>query len=300
MLLRAVIAVFAFALASSAAFSAQADLGPVIRVGDVVPGCSGAMCEVEVAASPLPGRSALITQSQVVSALASSGFGDHELRIPARKRIKRPGRTAKAEEVEVRIKEAVASVLPDGVSLENIGRVGDIDVPKRGYEVAARWTAGATFHRRTTVPVELLDEGTVFRSIPVSVQLIQEFEVPVALRDLPVGHVLTRDDFEMRLVSVEGRGGELAKDPADVLGKALEQPVRRDEPFVARHLEGVPVILRGERVTVISQVGAVRISASGVARQDGAVGERILAVVGSSSKRLWVEVTGPGAAVVSP
>lgn len=299
-MLRAVIAVFAFALASSAAFSAQADLGPVIRVGDVVSGCSGAMCEVEVAASPLPGRSALITESQVVSALASSGFGDHELRIPARKRIVRPGRTAKAEEVEVRIKEAVASVLPDGVSLENIGRVGDVDVPKRGYEVAARWTAGATFHRRTTVPVELLDEGTVFRSIPVSVQLIQEFRVPVALRDLPVGHVLTRDDFELRLVSVEGRGGELAKDPADVLGKRLEQPMREGEPFVARHLEGVPVILRGDRVTVISQVGAVRISAAGVARQDGAVGERILAVVGSSSKRLWVEVTGPGAAVVSP
>ncbi len=300
MLSRAPIAAAAVLFALTAVSSARADLGPVIRVGDVVPRCSGDVCEVEVATSPLPGRSALITESQVISALASAGFDDHTLRIPARKRLKRPGRKAEAAEVEKRVKEAINEVLPAGVVLEGIGRVGNIEVPKSGYEVSARWTAGAIFHRRTTVPVDLLDEGTAFRSIPVSVQLVQKMHVPVALRDLPVGHVLTRRDFAMQPITVEGRGDELAKEPKEVVGKRLQQQMRGGEPFVARHLEGIPVVLRGERVTVISQVGGVRISASAVARQDGAVGERILAIVGSSSKRLWVEVAAPGVAVVAP
>ena len=71
------------------------------------------------------------------------------------------------------------------------------------------------------------------------------------------------DDRELRVLRVALRGVEL--DPALAVGKRVKRGVAEGAPLRERDLESVPVIAKGDLVTLVARVGAVTATARGVA-----------------------------------
>ncbi len=284
---------------SEAAMPAQVS-GSKIHVGDVVSKCLGAACEIEVGPAPLPGRAHVVRRQDVIKALREAGIDPKHLKIPMRRRVLRPARKASKQELAEHIRNAVIDILPDGVALESLGRISELDVPKNGYQVKARWPGERSFRRRVSVPIDLVADGALFRTLQISAILTLEIRLPVAIGDLPKGTILDNRVIKWTEAKLKAPPGKLACSASELIGRRLTQVVAKGEPFKVAVLEKIPVVTRGQRLTVESIQGLIRIRTYGEARQDGAVGDRIRIVVPSSSRLLWAEVTAPGLAVVLP
>jgi len=274
--------------------------GAEVLVGDVVRSCPPELCALAVVSSPLPGQVRTVNKRDVEIAVRRAGGDPSALRIPERVRVIRPAKTISKEELQQQVEAAVKAALPAGFVLDDIGVMSTMDVPKAGFEVRALWSGGDTFHRRAVIPIEFLSEGMKFRGAQVSVLLALETEVPTAARDLAAGTLVRQADIRWKRVRLESGAAELSLSEADVVGRLLETEVSSGSPFEKRVLKRVPVVREGERLTLESVFGLVRVSALAVSRGDGAVGDRIRVVTMADNRMVWARVMGPGKGMVVP
>ncbi|MDD5308888.1 MAG: flagellar basal body P-ring formation chaperone FlgA [Deltaproteobacteria bacterium] len=274
--------------------------GPWVRVRDVVRGCGSPSCDTGIVLSPPPGQVLVVRREDVARAVAAAGFDGKALRIPESRSVVRSAREASSVEIGAAIAAELGRVLPEGLVIEKMEKIGAVLVPASGYSVAARWPATGGFERRVSVPVDLIADDVPFRRLQAVVTLAALLRIPVAARDLPAGAVIGANDVEDRQVRFTSMPTDLAGGADDVAGRLLLKPVRKGEAFVVRDLERIPVVRRGQQIHVESRAGLVRVTMAGVAREDGAVGERIRVVSDSSGRLLWATVLAPGRAKVCP
>lgn len=271
-----------------------------IVVADLVPDCPESTCDIEVARSPLPGRTSIVTRAEVVRALEAAGLDAASMAIPKSTRVFRPSRRPSPDELDLAVEQAIQAKLPEHVKITDTGKVPLAEVPVSGYEVQVRWPTGGTVGGRVSIPVELLSDGEVFAKWQISAKVEFETRLPVLISDLPAGSVLRDEDVEVRALTQRNMGENFASDVSLVVGHRLRRDTPRGEPLALTDLEAVDVVRRGENVMLESVHGAIRITASAVAREDGALGERIRVVAGNSQRLLWARITAPGRAVVTP
>ncbi len=271
-----------------------------ILVGDIIDGCDGAACAVEVGSAPLPGKSRVVRRAEVRRALEREGIDPKSLRLPKRRRVIRTKRTASQDELATKIRAAVLAVVPLDVVIEELGRAGPLDVPKNGFDVQAHWPGENTFRRRVSVPVSLINDGVTFRTLQISAKLILEMRLPVAARDMEAGTILTPNSVSWATTRLVTPPLHTARTIEEVIGRRLAKQIGHGEQFSKRDLQRIPIVMRGQRLMVESQVGLVSIHASGVARQEGAAGDRIRVVAGPENRLLWAKVIAPGRAVMVP
>ncbi|MDJ0761597.1 MAG: flagellar basal body P-ring formation chaperone FlgA [Myxococcota bacterium] len=274
--------------------------GSKVRVGDIVTNCDGEPCELEIGPAPLPGHSRVVYRKDVVRVLKAAGFGSSKLKIPVRKRIFRPANIVSEEELRQAIEAAIEDIMPKNVSLEALGRVGEYKVPASGYGVRVRWPGAPVFRRRVSLPVDLVADGASFRTLQVGATFNYKARLPVAARDLPFGTILDQTAVKWAEVQLDTAPSEFAGTIGDVIGRRLNQTTEVGAPFKTRDLDRVPVVHRGDRLVIESLQGLVRIRTLGLAKQDGAVGDRIRIGVPSTSRLVWAVVTGPDSAEVVP
>lgn len=274
--------------------------GADVLVGDIVRSCPPEICALVVVPAPLPGQVRTVNKRDVAAAIQHGGGDPSAYRIPARVRVSRPAKSVSSEEMQKHVEAAVKAVLPKGFVLEELGTVSGMDVPKAGFEVRARWTGDDRFHRRVSMPIEYLSEGTKFRGAQVSALLALETEVPTAARTLNPGELVRPEDIRWKKIRLETAPGALAMTPEDIVGRLVETTVAAGAPFEQNGLKRVPVVHEGERVALESVFGLVRVSALAVSRGDGAVGDRIRVITMADNRMVWARITGPGRGRVVP
>lgn len=274
--------------------------GADVLVGDIVHSCSKEICGLSVVSSPLPGQVRTVNKREVEAAIRNGGGDPSLYRIPTRVRVSRPAESISSTEMQKLVEAAVRAVLPKGFLLEDLGSVSGMDVPKAGFEVRAGWSGDETFHRRVSLPIEFLSEGTKFRGTQVSALLAFETDIPTAARTLNPGDLVRSEDIRWTRIRLESAPADLVMTPAEIVGHLVESTVAAGRPFEQRVLRRVPVVREGERVALESVFGLVRVSALAVSRGDGAVGDRVRVVTMADNRMVWARITGPGRGTVVP
>ena len=82
----------------------------------------------------------------------------------------------------------------------------------------------------------------------------------------------------------------------DVVGARLKYRVREGQPVQANML---CFICKGDRITISANAGAMKVKTSGIARQDGVIGDTIEVVNSSSNKSVIAEVASTQEVVVN-
>lgn len=82
----------------------------------------------------------------------------------------------------------------------------------------------------------------------------------------------------------------------DVLGARLKYRVREGQPVQSNML---CFICKGDRITISAKAGAMKVKTSGIARQDGVIGDTIEVVNSSSNKSVIAEVASTQEVVVN-
>lgn len=144
--------------------------------------------------------------------------------------------------------------------------------------------------RQATVQVECFDSTNTWRLfIPVRIQQVQT--VVVAAHNLSTGQVISASDIYITEVDVQQVRDSVFTNPEQLIGAKVKRRVGSQQPIQARH---TCFVCRGENVTIISTMGNLQIQATGIARSDGLLGERIIVKNMSSNKEIQGVVTATG------
>ena len=109
-------------------------------------------------------------------------------------------------------------------------------------------------------------------------------------RPLKKKHVISPSDLVVRQLSLTQYGDGLMVQPEALVGKRMVRSVRRGTPIYGELVEEVPVVRRGDRVTLLLEAGALSIMALGQAKEDGILGQKIAVLNLDSKKVIYGEV----------
>lgn len=148
--------------------------------------------------------------------------------------------------------------------------------------------------RQATVELECLDKEAPWRLF-VSVRIQRMQPVVVAAQSLPAGHVISASDLSVNQIDVQQVRDSVFSQPEDLIGARIKRRVGALQAIQARH---TCFVCRGESVTLITKVGALHIQATGTAKSDGLLGERIVVTNTRSSKDVQGIITAIGEVTV--
>ena len=131
------------------------------------------------------------------------------------------------------------------------------------------------FQGRVPVTVELLAGDQVVARHIVSPYVRVLEKAIVLARDLRRGDTLGPGDVRVAKIDAARTRGNLVRTIELAIGKRLKSSVREGQPLRESQIEVVPVVDRGDRVTLILESGGLRIETIGRAREAGAAGQWI-------------------------
>jgi flagella basal body P-ring formation protein FlgA len=143
--------------------------------------------------------------------------------------------------------------------------------------------------------VEVLSQGRSVQTVPLVVQVTLTRRVVIARRTINQGAAIAAADVELTALSFT-RVDELGLDDvAQTVGQRAKRVISAGSLVETEMLEAVPLVLRGQLVTMTSLAGAVRVVTTGKAGDDGRRGE-VIRVRAADDRKVEVDavVVGPG------
>lgn len=116
----------------------------------------------------------------------------------------------------------------------------------------------------------------------------------VAARNIGRGERLSNADFSLEQRDVSTMGNSTVSDPARIAGKEARRPINLGDSLRTTSVTAPEVIQRGDAVSVKAVSGGIAVSTSGVAMNDGKVGEQIRVQNLKSERIIKARVTASG------
>jgi flagella basal body P-ring formation protein FlgA len=133
--------------------------------------------------------------------------------------------------------------------------------------------------------------------VPVTVSVMMP--VVVTATELHRGALIRKEDLQLenRDISLLHRGYLESMDQA--VGKSVKQSVRRNQVLTPSKIVSPRAIKRNSRVTILASSDAIQVRMTGIALENGSVGERIRIRNQSSSREIDAKVIAPGVVQVA-
>lgn len=253
--------------------------------------------KIAVGTSPKAGESMIIEGSQVLERLRDDGVRLDSLRysLPRQISVTRAFREVKMEELE----RALASFISKGDKQMDVKQL-IVDKPVRlptdslGLEVVAL---------QTTQPGHIgVDYKSVAGSDEVRFQLraiADEWRLmPVASRPLAKGSVVSASDVQLTKMNATVVTKDSVENLGDIVGRSVTKDVGQGEMFKAAAVVVPPVVTAGSRVTLVFRQDRLEVTASGIALENGGLGQEIHVRNESSKKVVMAKVVEPGLVMV--
>lgn len=203
-----------------------------------------------------------------------------------------PVRTSTAEQVR--------SDLEDFIRARVEGEPVSIEIPElRAFDFDASAVPGAVrtelssasptpMQGRVAITVSLFVGRHLVKRGVVSPYVAMNDRVVIAKRALTKGHVVVAEDLRYADRDRAASPGDVARDLDAIVGQRARRSLAAAQVLREGDFESVPVVERGDRVTLVLKHGPLLIQTLGRAQETGAIGDWIR-VVNVESKR---EVSG--------
>lgn len=149
----------------------------------------------------------------------------------------------------------------------------------------------------TPLEIDVVVQGRTVQTVPLVVNVTMTRRVAVARRTINLGATIRAGDIEMMTLTFHRLDSLGVDDSALVLGQRAKRVIPSGGMIETSMLEQVPLVLRGQLVTLISVSGAIRVVTTAKAAQEGLLGA-VIKVRAADNKRVEFDVTVTGPAEV--
>ena len=241
------------------------------------------LASVQVGVLPLPGMSRLVAPGDIIVHLRAASLGrlleskQLELVMASAVRVVRAAHDVTADEITKTAIESAQGILKNtpNATLELVSVNGKMTVPAGKVRVVAGAYRGDADSGTLVVPVSALVDGKITQTTDVTLRIRRKSMIVVARRTLEPHDIVTASDIMLSPVDVPMGFTKPILDLEEAVGKRMTRRVLADAPVSAAWLETPPDIAANARLTIESVFGSVRITAPGLSRQAGMIGELI-------------------------
>ena len=149
------------------------------------------------------------------------------------------------------------------------------------------------------IGVEFSKNGFLVKRLQIPARIKLFREVPVAVKTLFRGTVIQSEDIKFDKKDITNYQTSDLLTPEEIIGKKVRNNVPSGGVILRLSIENDKVINGGDKVKVVVESGAIRISATGEALQDGATGEIILVKREGTQSKLQGKVAADGTVIIS-
>lgn len=185
--------------------------------------------------------------------------------------------------------------LGDAVDVEFDRAAGAaLDLSGSDFEFAVRRKAGSR-PDATQVEVDVVRDGRVVQTASLNVRVTLHRQVVTARRPINQGATIRSGDVILRPMTFQRFENLGFNDEAQCVGQRARRFIAEGSPVDAQSVESVPLVAKGQLVTLTSVCGSVRVVSTGRAAREGRLGETIpIRAADDSKSELEAVVVGPG------
>ena len=196
-----------------------------------------------------------------------------------------------------KIKKIVTDYIIQNIPQDNkVVRIKEIQVPERvilskgriAYKVSA--PRSRQLMGNCSLTVDFSVNGHSQKRIWASAQV--EVRGPVVVTRKPLGRYkpITEDDIVLQTMDLANLPSNVITNPEAVLGQRTKRAIGAQTPLRADVVELPPLVKRGDLVVIIVETNGLKITARGLVKKKGRLGERIPVVNVDSKKVLYARV----------
>ncbi|NOX18808.1 MAG: flagellar basal body P-ring formation protein FlgA [Chlorobi bacterium] len=135
----------------------------------------------------------------------------------------------------------------------------------------------------------LVKVGSAIKKCVVTLKVKLYRSVLVANRKIKKGEIFSPFDFRVEEKDVSTYGDQIVSEKDDIGNCRANVTIKKDDILIGRMVEAIPLIKRGDEVTVNARYGTVVATFPAIAREDGTKGKKIRVI--RNDKRIFrVEV----------
>ncbi len=191
------------------------------------------------------------------------------------------------------------SWLAGNLEIETLSVPRDMAVPEGDVQFSVDEGSVSRFTGSVSIPVTVKVDGRkVAVAYPRLMVRVYE-EVAVAQRPLPRDAVISPADITLQRRDVSGLERNYYTSAEQLAGKRTKLRVGVGTLIMSAMIAVPSMINRGDAVEIVAENGGCRITARGIAAEDGSMGEVIRVTNAASRRMLRATVTEPGRVCVS-
>ena len=232
-----------------------------------------------IGTSPLPGMTRMLRPGDITIKLRGAHLESPNVEVVAP-----PEMSIARAKSDVAFDEVIKAALPlaqaaikdmTETTLEPTPLAGQIMMPKGTVTFLAGAVRGDVTLGKLTVPVALRLDGKTQQTLEVNFTVRRRTRVLIACRTLEPNEILTMEDVAFAKIDLPSGFVRPVQAIKDALGKRVKMRINADAPLSLNGLDTPPAVKFGDRVVIEFVFGAVRITAPGVVRGTGAIGETV-------------------------
>ena len=261
--------------------------GSKVKLGDIATitgddkSLVNALSSLELDRAPLPGRKRMMKSVYIAMKIKGLLPEMYPLEVDAPKfvEIRSQGQTITGEEMAKKVSDYVYYVRgwkksEASVRALKIPRDEYLPPGKTRYEynILSRQAWGRILCR-----IDMYQNDERIRSVPVTLEVKKFGEVCVATEDMRIGDVIREGSIvlEKRELRIQDMQEEVLTSLDELEGQEVRRYIKQGNVITRRCLNRPDAVNRNDDVSIIASFGNVKITAKGVARESGAVGEMI-------------------------
>jgi flagella basal body P-ring formation protein FlgA len=143
---------------------------------------------------------------------------------------------------------------------------------------------------KTNLSLVFAVDGKVEKKLWISARIDVSKEVVLCSRPMERHYVITKDDVRLEKMSLAGLPHDVITDPLEVIGKRTKRVIDAGSIFRYNFLEVLPLVKRGDMVTIVAESEVVKITTQGVVTEKGCKGEMVRVINTGSRKEIFARV----------
>jgi len=245
--------------------------------------------DVFVAPSPLPGRVRIFSGPEIAARITAAGvrMAPSELSIPDQVRVARQTQSLSPNQIQERAKKEWMPSLPwKSVALERMDIPENVLLPPGAVTTAWSYPPLSDLCQPFYLKVEFSVDGAMVQRSFFRTQLSISELVPVSVRILSAADNITEDDVRWEERRIASTIHQPVKNIEYLDGKKPKTAIGAGEILLEDAFRVIPIIRKGDDVTLVIESGLIRLTAAGKSLAAGSKGDRIRVMNPSSGKEM--------------
>lgn len=251
--------------------------------------------DVDLGPAPAPGSSRRISREEINKIAPEIKFSKH---APTYWLVETEAQSLDCAKLAKLIEQELSTQIEAGLKASGLNCFKPLLLPAGEIQIAAQLAEGGARAGRKPVQMRFLVGNWPEIIITSSINIDGEVPAVVLKQDLEPGTMLSAEHVSIEPRPVSKLPSDALRSLDELIGKKLTYRLRSGAVLRKANLQDVPVVVRGEEVTMEVIAPHMRITARGTVRQDGKIGDTVMILSQSSNRLVKGRVIGPHLVVV--